>query len=130
MPFGSGFAGGPQGAEYPNNPFADPRRAFTVILRGQIRADVPGTYRLYCSHDDFLWVTINGQQVYADTWWNGGPWGWDASQEFEMYDNEWVDIEVRLHQWAYGGNHVRIQWESSGVPRQDIPAANLRHLGQ
>lgn len=126
MPFGSGFAGGPQGPAYPNNPFADVNQAFTVIWRGQIKAPSAGTYTFWVSHDDFAWITVNGQQIYADTWWNGAPWGWDPSNPIELYANEWVDIEVKLHQWMRGGNHLRVQWESASVPRQDIPAANFR----
>ncbi len=131
MPFGSGYANGPVGADYPNNPFANPQQAFTVTWKGQIRAPVGGDYTLWVSHDDFCWITIYGQQVYADTWWNGGPWGWDPSTPVTLPDPSgpdggWVDIEVKLHQWMQGGNHLRIQWESSSVPRQDIPAANFR----
>ena len=129
MPFGSGYGNGPVGPAYPNNPFDDPRRAFTVIWKGQIKAPHSGgseSYTLWVSHDDFCWITINGQQIYADTWWNGGPWGWDPTTPIDLYADEWVDIEVRFHQWAAGGNHLRVQWESSSTPRQDIPAANFR----
>jgi len=126
MPFGSGFSSGPVGAEYPKNPFPNPRCAFTVVWRGKIKANHSESYRLWCSHDDFLWITIDGRQVYSDTWWNGGPWGWDPSQTFDLSANQWVDIEVRLHQWCQGGNHVRVQWESASTPREDIPAECFR----
>ncbi len=114
------------GPDYPKNPFANPQQAFTVKWRGQIKAPESGSYTFYVSHDDFCWITVNGQEIYADTWWNGAPWGWDPSQPVELYGNEWVDIDVKLHQWMQGGNHLRVQWEGPGVARQDIPAANFR----
>ena len=126
MPFGSGYANGPVGPAYPNNPFSNPRRAFTVRWQGQIKAPTSDTYTLWVSHDDFAWIWINGQQIYADTWWNGPPWRWDPSSPIDLYGEEWVDLEVRLHQWHTGGNHIRIQWESASVTRQDIPADRFR----
>jgi prepilin-type processing-associated H-X9-DG protein len=126
MPFGSGFSNGPTGPEYPNNPFIDdPKQAFTVIWRGEIRMPYSGDYRFWVSHDDFAWITIYGQEVYADTSWNGGPWGWTPSGYVTLPGDQWLDFEVRLHQWAKGGNHIRIQWEGP-VPREDIPQSALR----
>ena len=114
------------GPAYPNNPFTNPNQAFTVVWRGQIKAPYSESYTFWVSHDDFCWITVNGQQVYADTWWTGAPWGWDPSTPVDLYGDQWVDIEVKLHQWMQGGNHLRVQWESASTPRQDIPAANFR----
>jgi hypothetical protein len=125
-PFGSGYANGPAGPNYPNNPLPNPQQAFTATWRGQIRAPQSGEYRLWVSHDDFCWITIYGQQVYADTWWNGPPFTYDPSSPFTLVGGEWVDIEVKLHQWMSGGNHLRVQWEGPGVPRQDIPPDAFR----
>ncbi len=128
MPFGSGYAGGPVGLYYPKNPFSNPQTSFSVLWRGQIRAETTGTYRLWCSYDDFCWITVGYQQVFAQTWWNGPPYGWTAGNTFQMTAGEWVDLEVRLQQWEVGGNHLRVMWErvGSGVPRSDIPASALR----
>lgn len=125
-PFGSGYANGPQGANYPSNPLPNPQQAFTVTWRGQIRAPQSGEYRLWVSHDDFCWITVYGQQVYADTWWNGPPFTYDPSTPLTLVAGEWVDIEVKLHQWMQGGNHLRVQWEGPGVARQDIPRDAFR----
>jgi hypothetical protein len=120
MPFGSGFSGGPSGPAYPNNPMPNAQQPFTVIWRGQIRAPQSGQYRFFVSHDDFVWIDVAGQQAYAATWWNGGPFGWTAGPYVNLVGEQWVDIEVKLHQWASGGNHLRVQWEGPGVARQDI----------
>jgi len=126
MPFGSGFGGGPLGPDYPNNPMPVASQIFTVIWRGQIRAPQSGQYGFFVSHDDYCWITINGQQIYAGTWWNGGPWGWTASSSISLVAEQWVDIEVKLHQAFTGGNHLRVQWEGPGVTRQDIPQSAFR----
>ncbi len=126
MPFGSGFAGGPPGPDHGQNPFPDPRRPFSVIWRGQIRADVTGPHIFFASHDDGFWLTIDGQQIYANPRWNGGPFNWGPSQPIEMQAGEWVDFEARLHQQYRGGNHVRLQWTAPGLTRQDIPSSNFR----
>lgn len=126
MPFGSGFSNGPAGADYPSNPMPNPQQPFTVTWRGQIRAPTTGQYTFWVSHDDFAWITINGESAYAQTWWNGGPWGWTAGSPVTLNGQQWVDIEVKLHQWASGGNHIRVLWEGPGLPQEDIPREAFR----
>ena len=121
MPFGSGFSGGPSGPDYPKHPMINPTQIFTVIWRGQIRATQSGQYVFYVSHDDGCWITINGQQIYANAGWNGGPWNWTGTSSISFVAEQWVDIEVKLYQQCIGGNHLRVQWEAPGVTRQDIP---------
>jgi prepilin-type N-terminal cleavage/methylation domain-containing protein/prepilin-type processing-associated H-X9-DG protein len=128
MPFGSGYAGGPTGPNYPANPFPDARDTFSVIWRGQIKADYSGPHTFYASYDDFVWIFVDGQQVMHGNWWTGpaGNGSFRASEPVNLQAGYWHDFEVRLQQWHYGGNHLQVQWASPETPREDIPGDNLR----
>lgn len=128
MPFGSGYAGGPRGEQYPGHPYDDARATFSVVWTGQIRGKEGGTYTIYTSHDDMCYIWVNGQQVYNGTWWTGPPGNgnWGRSQTFDLSPGEWVDFEARLQQWHYGGNHIHMKWQLPSGAIEDIPQSAFR----
>jgi len=128
MPFGSGYAGGPTGPNYPANPFPNASQTFSVIWRGQIKPKYSGAYTFYCSVDDRAWIFVDGQQVLHVPSWTGpaGNGAYRASGSVNLNADYWHDFEVRMQNTVHGGDHLRVQWASNQTPREDIPGDCFR----
>ena len=128
FPFGTASRGRSTGP----HPFAraqgfNPSKHFTAVWRGKLKIDYDEEYRFQCSHDDGMWVTIGGQTVHSRNSWTGRPNSrvWNSGGPIELKADECVDIEIKLHQKFYGGNHMWIKWKSPSTPLSYIPTEKL-----
>lgn len=108
------------GADDNSNGIAD--CAFTAVWRGKIRADVSDTYRFKVRHDDFVWITIGGNEVMATP---GCCSGGEYSSTFSMQAGEWMPIEIRFDNRWWSADYLDVRLEGATTGLIDIPQSNL-----
>ena len=127
FPFGTAGGGRSSGPHPFARPTYDPSSHFTAVWRGQITADYTESYRFRVSHDDGMWMTIDGRNVHSRGSWTGGPSSSRLNNggPISMTAGVPVDIEIKLHQRFYGGNHMWIKWSSPSQAEEYIKCDNL-----
>jgi prepilin-type N-terminal cleavage/methylation domain-containing protein len=126
----------PYGSEQNNNAndpllskYPDSNHKMSVHWTGLIRADKTDTYTFMVSHDDGCTVTVNGQQVYALTGWQWNVTGTFAqSSPVNMTAGQWVPIDITVTNYD-GPYHFCLEWQSTTMPQQPIPASALGLTG-
>ena len=101
---------------------ADCRLAIT--WRGKLKPDVSGEYRLEVSHDDFVWITVNGTEV-MNTDALGQCCGNHTRAPFTLTAGVPATIEIRHDNRWWSDDWIRVRWTINGQPAADIPQANL-----
>lgn len=101
---------------------ADCRLAIT--WRGKIKPDITGTYRLEVSHDDFVWITVNGTEI-MNTDALGQCCGNHTSAPINLTAGVPATIEIRHDNRWWSDDWIRVRWTINGQPAADIPQANL-----
>ena len=97
----------------------------SVVFRGQIKADYDEAYQFYLSYDDATTLIVDNTTVFTTS---GHTWSdclIQIGSPQTMSADTWVDVELYTYNFA-SWSQVRLQWESSSTPRQDIPGSNLR----
>ncbi len=97
---------------------------------GKIKADSTAQYLFWAYMDNRAWVYIDGDLVLNGH--QGGAGGVTTAvpghKLVQMYEGEWVNIRVELKEDAPGWtpSHIWVQWQTSTMPRSDIPSSNLK----
>ena len=99
---------------------------FSVRWTGQIKAETTENYTLHVSHDDGVWIDVNGVQVFNNSGWCNTT-TFQNGTSFPMTAGQWVNITVRMTEGG-GGDHIGVKWSSPSTPQAFIPSANLRTI--
>lgn len=101
---------------------------WTATWTGQIKAEKNESYTFWVRVDNVAWLSVGGQQILYRSTGYGACQDWQASDSaIPMQAGQWVDIELRFHQYDWGSpGHVSLQWSSTTTPQGDIPACNLK----
>ena len=103
----------------------------TAAFTGRIKADHTEDYTLRVVIDNEVIIFLDGVQIFHQV---TAEFGNDFSEANHLYAtaaipmtaDEWRDIEVRSIDYGGGVTHLRVMWESSSTPLEDIPACNMR----
>jgi fibro-slime domain-containing protein len=98
-----------------------PAETFSVIWRGQIQVDQPGSYRFLTTSDDGSWVYIDDQLVVD----NGGRHDARYAEGRIELSAGWHNIEVRYFH-ADGSRRIKLIWALPGEAPIIIPSSVLR----
>lgn len=124
-----GLSGKPQGTEQHQKSFR---------WTGQIKFDYAEQYVFQVNIDDPIFMTINGEEIMAFTWWTSRRWEpadpWNTGHgyyaTFTPPAPGWYDIEVKSGDNQLPANSS-VKWASAtvGTSPVHIPSENFRTLG-
>jgi prepilin-type N-terminal cleavage/methylation domain-containing protein/prepilin-type processing-associated H-X9-DG protein len=96
---------------------------FAITWRGKIKNDTGGNYQLRVSHDDFVWITVNGTEVMNTDALNQCCGSHDSTP-FTLNAGQWATIEIRHDNRWWSDDWIRVQWLKDGqvtdIPRSDL----------
>lgn len=98
-----------------------PAEHYSIRWTGRIQAPTSGLYMFTTSADDGVKVYIGGKQIISDP---GPHRPTDATGRFEMEAGRFYDLKIEYYN-GYGGGALSLYWQTDGMAKTLVPAANL-----